>query len=282
MNTEKLRVLIVDDELLAREHLKELLLTLPYLEISGEAENGLDAIKSIQETAPDIVFLDVQMPGMNGIDVLKSLDPSTLPIVIFVTAYDHYALRAFDLAAVDYLLKPFDDERLEKSVQRARKLHELKQSKETANHIRKTLEYLSTNYADVERPPAANPPLARIAIESRGQVRIVLTEEIDYITASGVYAELHVGQKTHVVRERMQVLEGKLDSQMFFRIHRSIIVQLNRIDVLLRQAGGDYNLRLKNGTTLPVSRNRIDELETWMGVPKNSRQETVRSADDVK
>lgn len=273
MKAEKpLRILIIDDESLAREHIKELLQTIPSITIAGEADNGLAAVKAIQELEPDVVFLDVQMPGINGIEVLRQIGADRMPVTVFVTAYDHYAISAFELAAVDYLLKPFDDERFEKAVLRARSLHEMRQPNETEIHFRKALEYLSTTHPELNKQHAATEYLTRIAIESRGQVRMVLTAEIDYITASGVYAELHVGEKTHVVRERMQTLEAKLDPKVFFRTHRSIIVQLNRIDVLLRQAGGDYNLRLKNGATLPVSRSRIEELEHWMGVPDAAHQ----------
>ncbi|MGC3980439.1 MAG: LytTR family DNA-binding domain-containing protein [Steroidobacteraceae bacterium] len=264
-----LRVLIVDDESLAREHIKELLKAMPSVSIVGEAVNGLNAVKAIKELAPDLVFMDVQMPGLSGIDVVRQIGPDLMPITIFVTAYDHYAVNAFDLAAVDYLLKPFDDDRFDRAVQRARTLHEMRDSTEMGVNFRKALDYLNAARPTSKEDHQAAEYVERIAIESRGQVRMVITTDIEYITASGPYVELHVGAKTHLVRTRMQSLEAKLDPKMFFRIHRSVIVHLNRIDVLLRQAGGDYSLRLKNGMTFPVSRNRIEELEHWMGVPED-------------
>lgn len=281
MKTEQsLRVLIVDDESLAREHIKELLATIPSIVIAGEADHGYAAVKAIQELKPDIVFLDIQMPGINGIEVVRKVGPDKMPITIFITAHDHYALGAFELAAIDYLLKPFDDERFENAVRRARHFYEMRESSETALHFRKALEHLTRHAEPASQP--VNKPLTRIAIESRGQVRMVLAQEIDYITASGVYAEIHVGDKAYVIRERMQNLESKLDPKLFFRVHRSIIVQLDRIDVLLRQAGGDYNVRLKGGTILPVSRSRIDELEHWMGVPESSREDIERTSRSSK
>lgn len=257
---------MVDDELLAREHLKDLLSKQPNVEVVAMAEGGKTAITAIREHQPDAVFLDIQMPGMTGFDVIKEIGPEHMPATIFVTAYDRYALKAFDLAAIDYLLKPLDDERLEISVQRARRLHELKHSGDMAARIRQALASVGIAVPEATGVAPTHAYLERIAVESRGQVRVVLVDQIDHITASGVYAELHVGDKTYVVRERMQALEERLNPNQFFRVHRSIIVQLNRIDVLLRQAGGDYTLRLKGGAQLPVSRNRIEQLERWMGV----------------
>lgn len=265
MTNKILRVLVVDDELLAREHLRDLLSKLPNIEVVALADSGAGAVHAIREHEPDAVFLDIQMPGMTGFDVIKELGIEQMPATIFVTAYDRYALKAFDLAAIDYLLKPLDDERLELAVERARRLHELRRSGQMAARIRTALASVGINIPEAARAP--RPYLERIAVESRGQVRMVLVEQIDHITASGVYAELHVGDKTYVVRERMQALEERLNPEHFFRVHRSIIVKLNRIDVLLRQAGGDYTLRLKSGAQLPVSRNRVEQLERWMGVP---------------
>lgn len=268
-NTTLLRVLIVDDELPAREHINSLLACMQDIEVVGTADSGDVAVSAIRRLKPDLVFLDIQMPGMNGLDVVTELGPEHMPTTVFVTAYDRHALKAFELAAVDYLLKPFDDERFEQTVARVRKIHELRQSGLLGQRIRTAFESLGIE-TSVPASAIAEPShgyLERIAVESRGQVRVVQVDQIDYITASGVYAELHVGDKTYVVRERMQTLDERLDPQQFFRVHRSIIVQLNRIDVLLRQAGGDYTLKLKSGAQVPVSRTRIEQLEHWMGVP---------------
>lgn len=270
-----LRALIVDDEAPARDHVARLLSNMHDIDVIGTASDGHEAVASILALRPDVVFLDIQMPGLNGFDVVEAVGAAQMPATIFVTAYDQHALKAFELAAIDYLLKPFDDDRFYQAVTRVKAIHELKQAGMFAARIRsvfESMESLPQALTTLAQTPlkiegAATPDrLERIAVESRGQVRVVPVEQIDYITASGVYAELHVGDKTYVVRERMQVLDEQLDPQRFFRIHRSIIVQLNRIDVLLRHAGGDYILKLKTGAQVPVSRTRIEQLEKWMGV----------------
>jgi two-component system, LytTR family, response regulator len=252
-----IRVLIVDDEPLARQRLEDLLRATAGVEILGFAENGEAAIASIRSLAPDLVFLDVQMPGKTGLDVVREIGPKRMPATVFVTAYDRYALQAFDAAALDYLVKPFDDERFEQALERARQLIELQE-------VGKLSAQLMTMLRDDGAPKPSY--LERIAVEMRGQVRVVPVGEIDYVTASGQYAEVHAGEKTYVIRERMQTLEERLDPSVFFRVHRSAIVRLDRIETLLRDAGGDYAVRLKNGTQLSVSRSRIDALEKWIGV----------------
>jgi two-component system LytT family response regulator len=263
-----IRVLIVDDELLARQRLEDLLRALP-AQIVGTADNGDAAVAAIRELKPDLVFLDVQMPAKTGLEVVRAIGPQEMPPTIFVTAYDQFALKAFDVAALDYLVKPFDDERFEQAFERARRLVELRDVGRVSAQLLKLLQ-------SVDQGTAAAAPghayLERIAVEMRGQVRVVPVSDIDYITASGQYAELHVGEKTHVIRERMQTLEERLDPAKFFRIHRSAIVRLDRIDTLLRDAGGDYAVRLKGGAQLSVSRGRIEALESWMGVKKADDQ----------
>jgi two-component system, LytTR family, response regulator len=270
MNAERtLRVLIVDDEHLARRRLKELLQHEAGVEIIGMVDNGVAAVEAIDDLQPDLVFLDVQMPGMTGVEVVSQVGPEEMPATIFVTAYDHYAVKAFELAALDYLVKPFDDERFEQAFRRARELIEL-------HEVRTMTQRLVTLLGDHPRAgPSAPRPAAtarrdgymeRIAVDSHGQVRVVPVGRIDYITASGPYAELHVGGQTFVIRERMQNLDERLDPERFFRIHRSAIVQLDRIETLLRSSGGDYAVRLKDGAKLAVSRGRRDELEERLGL----------------
>ena len=267
---QSIRVLIVDDEVLARQRLEDLLRSEEGVEIVGTADNGPAAVAAIAELEPDLVFLDVQMPGMTGVEVVSEVGAEAMPATIFVTAYDQYAVKAFEFAALDYLVKPFDDERFEQAFSRARKLLEL----EEVGRMTKRLVSLLGN-----RPPAANPGpagthprlspyLERIAVESRGQVRVVPVEKIDYITASGPYAELHVGPQLHLIRDRMQNLEERLDPERFFRIHRSAIVQIDRIETLLRSSGGDYAVRLRGGVELTVSRNRREELEERLGLAR--------------
>jgi two-component system LytT family response regulator len=180
-------------------------------------------------------------------------------VTIFVTAFDQFALKAFEVAAIDYLVKPFDDERFAQALARARKTIDLRQME----RLTKQLATLLQESAAPETPKHAY--LDRIPVEQRGQLRVVPVAKIDYITASGPYAELHAGEKTFAVRERMQTLEEKLDPAIFFRLHRSAIVRLDRIDILLRAPGGDYAVRLKDGTELPLSRNRREQLEQVLG-----------------
>jgi two-component system LytT family response regulator len=249
---EKLRVLIADDEPLARQRIEDLLPS--SVELAGTASTGDEAIEKIAELKPDLVFLDVQMPGRSGLQVVEAIGEA-MPATIFVTAFDQFALKAFDVAAVDYLVKPFDDERFAQALQRARKSIELR---EVEKMTRRLLGFLQ------EEPKQKF--LDRIAVESRGQVRLVPVSRIDYITASGPYAELHVADKTYALRERMQTLEEQLDPAVFFRTHRSAIVRLDRIDSLLHRPGGDYAVRLKDGTELDVSRARRDELQQRLGI----------------
>jgi two-component system LytT family response regulator len=229
------RVVLVDDEPLARQRIEDLLAKEERVEIVGTAEDGEQAVEVIRAAQPDLVFLDVQMPGKTGLEVVEEIGAEEMPVTIFTTAYDQYALKAFEVAAVDYLVKPFDDERFEQAFRRARRA--------------------------VEQRPPKHGYLERVPVEMRGQLRVVPVSLIDYITASGPYAELHVGERTFAIRERMQSLEERLDPAVFIRIHRSAIVRLDRIETLLRGSGGDYAVRLKDGTELSVSRARREELE---------------------
>jgi two-component system, LytTR family, response regulator len=269
-----LRVLIVDDEALARQRLEDLLSHQENVEIVGTADNGTAAISAIRTLNPDLVFLDVQMPGATGIDVIRTIGTEDMPATVFVTAYDQYALKAFDMAAIDYLVKPFDDERFEQAFARARRLIELEEVDRLSEQLLAVLQGGSpATPAGSVTPVTAGPPvtgkteyLERIAVETRGQVRVVPVGDIEYITASGPYAELHANGRAHVIRERMQMLEERLDQARFFRIHRSAIVRLDQIETLLRDPGGDYGVKLRSGVQLSVSRNRVEQLERWMGL----------------
>lgn len=254
-----LRVVIADDEPLARQHIADRLGHEENVEVVGTAADGVDAIATIRRAKPDIVFLDVQMPGATGLDVVDTIGAEEMPATIFVTAYDRYALQAFDVAAVDYLVKPFDDERFSEAFRRARRAVEMDD-----------VERMSARLAALlQAEESAGQPreyLDRITVEMRGQTRVVPAASIDYITASGPYAELHAAGRTFAVRERMQTLAEQLDPKVFMRVHRSVIVRLARIDSLLRSPGGDYAVRLKDGTELSVSRARRDALEKRLGV----------------
>lgn len=265
-----IRVLLVDDEPLARQLLADLIEEMPDVELVGEAGNGRKAVKLIRSLKPDLVFLDVQMPGLTGPEVVREIGPDAMPVTIFVTAYDQYALKAFELSALDYLLKPFDDERFEQAIARARKIIELQEVGAMTERLRTLLE----SESEAQRPESGDPAptpryLERIAVDLRGRMRIIAVDDLEYITASGPYAELHVGEQTFLIREQMRTLEEGLDPGEFFRIHRSAIVRLDRIETLLNGAGGDYAVRLKDGTELSVSRSRREALMQRLGIQLN-------------
>lgn len=259
-----IRALVVDDEPLARQRVEDLLAHEPGVAIVGTAADGDDAVEKIRALRPDLVFLDVQMPRKTGLDVVREIGPESMPVTIFVTAYDQFALKAFDVAAVDYLVKPFDDERFEQSLGRARRMVELADVGRLSAQLRQVL----VGGDPTPAPGATTAPeyLERIAVEMRGQVRVVPVRQIDYILASGPYAELHVGDKRYIIRETMQSLEDRLDPARFLRIHRSAIVRIELIETLLRAQGGDYAVQLKGGVKLKVSRSRYEELAERMGL----------------
>jgi two-component system, LytTR family, response regulator len=257
-----LRVLIVDDEPGARRRLQRLLSREADVAVVDSVGTGREALAAIAAHAPNLVFLDVQMPGMTGIEVVRNLPSDRAPAIIFVTAFDQYAVQAFELAALDYLLKPFDDERFEQALARARKTLA---SPDEGRLAEKLAALLQAVESAASRPAPAR-YMERIAVELRGQLRIVPVEQIDYINASGNYAYLNVGDEKLLVREQMQVLEERLPPDIFFRIHRSSIVRLNEIERLISNPGGDYAVRLRNGTHLKVSRNRWGELALRLGI----------------
>ncbi|WP_412060368.1 LytR/AlgR family response regulator transcription factor [Rubrivirga sp. IMCC45206] len=256
-----LRVLVVDDEPLARQRVLDLLARESDVAVVGTAATGRAAVAAIAEHGPDLVFLDIQMPGLGGLDVVREVGARAMPAVVFVTAYDQHALAAFDVAAVDYLLKPFDDDRFAQSLARAREAIRLRE----VDGLRDRLAAL----LGADRPAAAPPPaeyLERIAVDMRGQTRLVPVADIDYIASDGPYAEVHVGAEVYVVRERMQALEDRLDPALFFRIHRSTIVRIDRVEALLTAPGGDYAVRLRDGTRLSLSRTRRDAFTQRLGI----------------
>jgi two-component system, LytTR family, response regulator len=256
-----LRVLVVDDEPLGRVRVEDLIRKEPGVELVGSAADGTAAVQAIRTLRPDLVFLDVQMPGKSGLDVVREIGPEAMPATIFVTAYDQYAIEAFDVAAVDYLVKPFDDERFEVAFQRARRLLTLKGMSRLRDQLLAVLGGETRGAVPVAEPRYPE----RIAVDSRGRMESVAVSDIDYIVASGPYARLQVGQRRHVIRDTMQSLEQKLDPRWFLRVHRSVIVRLDLVEALLRGPGGDSEVRLKNGARLKVSRSRREALERWLG-----------------
>jgi two-component system LytT family response regulator len=263
MTTPALRVLIVDDEPLARHRIEDMLRAEPGVQVVGTAEDGIEAVDAIRSLAPDLVFLDIQMPGMTGLEVASAVGPDRMPATVFVTAHDEHAIRAFDVAAVDYLVKPFDDERFVLAFSRARERVRLQAVGRITGELAAILGGGTGGHAAAER--GVSPPrsdfLARIPVESRGNTRFVPAASVDYITASGPYVELHVGGEAHLIRERMLELERRLDPSVFVRIHRSTIVRLSQVESIRQRPGGDIAVRLKDGTYLPVSRRLRDEVE---------------------
>ncbi|MBL0940091.1 MAG: response regulator transcription factor [Gemmatimonadaceae bacterium] len=263
-----IRVLIVDDEEFNRLRLRDLLADEADVEIAGEARDGVEAVERIRALMPDLVLLDVRMPGLNGVDVVRAIGADAMPATIFVTAYDQYAVEAFRVAAVDYLVKPFDDERFAQALQRARRALTLDGLETMRAQLLRVLQGTPAPDSAPSPPPPASAPafLERIPVEISGTVRPVSVNEIDYILASGPYAELVVGGKRLLVREAMQTLEERLDPARFMRIHRSAIVRLACVEGMRRGAGGDGEVLLKGGVRLRVSRTRREALERWLGM----------------
>lgn len=236
-------VVIVDDEPLARRGIRARLAAFPELKILAECADGAAALKAIRDLAPEIVFLDVQMPGMTGFDVLKELEGERLPTVIFLTAFDSYALRAFEVHAVDYLLKPIDDERFAAAVKRALRQRTLENADTLESRLRSLL--------DQQQEPAYD---ERFAVKTGRRVVFVHADEIDWIEAAGDYASLHVGKRTHLLRETLHNMEKRLDPTRFLRIHRSAIVASDRIQEMETLPNHEFRVRLLDGTELRASR----------------------------
>lgn len=241
---QKIRTLVVDDEPVARQRMLSLLQNEPDIEIIGECESGQDAISRIELTSPDLVFLDIQMPQMDGLQLSRALG-ERMPAVVFVTAYDEYALRAFEVHALDYVLKPFSAERFKSALTHARQ----HLSKRTAPGVREPMS---------ERRD-------RLVIKSSGRIYFVRTNEIDWCEAAGNYVRLHVGAQTHLVRGTMGYIESQLDPRQFVRVHRSTIVNVDRIQELRSSFNGEYVILLHDKTRLTLSRGYRDGLQTRLG-----------------
>lgn len=255
---EKIRTLIVDDEPLARRNLRLLLERDPQIEIVDECGNGREAVKAINELSPDLIFLDIQMPEMDGFDVLERVGPERIQAIIFVTAFDQYALKAFDVHALDYLLKPFDDERFAHALRRAKGQIEAREINRLSKRLLALLDERESQRASSSRQKSY---LTRLMIKISGRVMLLKVDEIDFIEADGNYAKLHVGRKSHLLREKMHDLEERLDPAKFVRIHRSVIVNLDRIKEMHPHFNGDYIVVLEDGRQLRLSRTRRENLE---------------------
>jgi two-component system LytT family response regulator len=270
----RIRTLLVDDERLARRGLELRLAAAPDVEIVGECENGREALEQIPRLRPDLVFLDIQMPGLSGFDVLAQLPQDSTPVVVFVTAFDRYAIDAFEARALDYLLKPVEDSRLELALERVRE--HLRTREQAARHARLMGLLADVNGAGeldpdtlVERVKGAAPRYPEILpIKTGREVLRVKAAEIDWIDAAGDYMCIHVGKQTHVIRGTMKDLEAALDPDAFQRVHRSAIVNLRRVRKLRPHANGEYFLTLEGGQELKLSRTHRDKVELLLGTPR--------------
>jgi two-component system LytT family response regulator len=249
---KSVRALIVDDEALGRKRIRKLLEPHAWVEVAGEARDGLEAVAQVERLKPDLMFLDVQMPEMGGFEVLARIEHA--PVVIFVTAHDQFALKAFEAHAIDYLLKPFDDERFEQSLQRARAFldgHE-------AAAVQERLAGLLNGLAGHQKF------LSRIVVKAGGRVVFLKVDEIDWIEALGNYVNLHMRKEAYMLRGRMQELEKQLDPDKFLRIHRSTIVNLDRVVEFHPMCKGDGVIVLKDGQRLSASRSCSRKLHALM------------------
>lgn len=238
-----LRVVIVDDEPLARERVRTFLAEEPDVEVVAECADGAEAVNRIEELRPDVLFLDVQMPRLNGFEVLEAIDSAAMPVVVFTTAHDEHAIRAFEVSAVDYLLKPFKQPRFRKALERART--QLRAVKGT--NVNPQLATLLSQW----REGSGRGP--RVLVKSPDRILFLKPEEIDHIEACGNYVVLHTGKERHIVRETMTAMEARLGNAGFMRINRSVILNLSRIKELQPLAAGEYVVILKTGARLNMT-----------------------------
>jgi two-component system LytT family response regulator len=257
MNDEIITVLIVDDEALARKFIRRMLSDDQEFEILGECGNGKDAVTMIRKQKPDLVFLDVQMPEMDGFSVLEAVGIGRLPEIVFTTAYEHYAIRAFELHALDYLLKPFDRARFRDAIKHAKERLHHRQIEDGRLQIGALLE-------SVNRQPKY---LERLIIRAEGRIMFLRTEEIDWIEADDKYVQLHTGKTARMVRQTLNAMETQLDPKRFMRIHRSAVVNVERIKELHPLFKGEHAVVMEDGTRLTLSRKYKEKLFGLLGKP---------------
>lgn len=255
MKDSQIKVLIVDDEPLARRRIRSLLAKHSEMQIVSECSNGLEALEAIELKQPDLIFLDMQMPEMDGLTLIKNKNPDDLPFVIFVTAYNNYGLAAFDAHAVDYLLKPFDPQRFDEAIEQAKERLALKSrisGQEILSELFNRLEVQSSY-------------LKQISIRNDGRIFLVKTENLEWIEAERNYVRLHVGEQSYLRREAISSIEAQLDPAHFRRVHRSAIVNINFIKELRLVSEGDYQIILLNGRKLVLSRSCQKNLPEFLG-----------------
>jgi two-component system LytT family response regulator len=253
-----IRTLVIDDEPVARTRMVALLAREPDVDVVGECADGPRAVAAIQDLSPDLVFLDVQIPELDGFGVVRRVGAERMPAVVFVTAYDEYALQAFDVHAIDYLLKPFSEERFSQALTHAREDIVRRRATRLNEHLLALL-------PSIRQPPTSRPE--RILVRSSGRIYFLRTLDIDWCEAAGNYVRLHVGQDVHLVRETMGRLEADLDPNQFVRIHRSTIVKIDQIRELRPSFNGEFVVFLQGGTRLTLSRGFRDGLQARLGRP---------------
>lgn len=261
-----IRALIVDDESLARRGLALRLAAFPDIDLIGQCSNGREAIAAIAEQRPDLIFLDIQMPGLNGFDVVRALQAEQMPLVVFVTAFNEYALDAFDVHAVDYVLKPVDEDRLAKTVERIKRQLAHKASEADKQRLMNFISDITgEQYSTVEEVfsrannEASYP--ARLSIKDKNETTLVDIKDIAWVDAAGDYMCLHTAQQTHIMRCTMKELERYLNPALFQRIHRSTIINLDHVDKIQNHINGEFFLLLKNGARLKMSRGYKEKIK---------------------
>ena len=257
MKSANIRALIVDDEALARKFIRRMLKDDREIEVVGEASNGKEAVAMIGKHHPDVVFLDVQMPEMNGFEVLESIQADHLPEIIFTKAYEQYSIRAFELHALDYLLKPFDQARFKDAIKHAKERFRSERQQDGRLQIGALLE-------SIRNKPEY---LDRVVIKSGGRITFLNTREINWIEADDKYVHLHTDKTNPMVRQTLSAMETQLDPKKFRRIHRSAIVNVERIKELQPLFNGEHSIVLENGTRLTLSRNYKDKMFEFLGKP---------------
>ena len=250
------RVAIADDEPLARERLRAMLQRRDGYRIVAECNDGVQAVEALAGHNIDLLFLDVQMPGLDGFQILEAVDAGPLPMIVFVTAFNDYALRAFDVSALDYLLKPFDKDRFEKTLARVEERFATRQASGISEEIRELIRGLST--------AAAPSHVSRFPIRANGEIYFVRVEDVDWIDAEGNYVALHAAGRRHLVRDTIKSLETRLDPAKFVRVHRSAIINVDRLRKLQPYFHGEYVITLQDGTTLTSSRTYSERLRALL------------------
>jgi two-component system LytT family response regulator len=269
--SRKIRAIIVDDESLAREALRLMLKDDPEMELIAECRNGREAVQAIRQQSPDLVFIDIQMPETDGFQVIEEIGVKNMPVTIFVTAYDKHALRAFAAHALDYLLKPFDHDRFDSALQRAKTLirqRELGVMNENLfallNDVKSLAGASSETSSNKTRDVDHKEPISRVVIKSGGRIYFLKVEEIDWVEGAGDYLSLHSGSQTHLIRETMGSFHAKLDPKKFLRIHRSTIVNVERVKDIRPLFKGEYIITLTGGKRLKSSRGYRHELQALL------------------